>query len=985
MSDDYVCFSYEVAVASAIDRFLPKDQRSQFEKWKAGRGGARIDVTLGDRALRIDYGSDAESIHVDAQSGRRTLLNHRAKQRLILDHGSSTLHGPFESWARTKASFPGIRRKVVCGSKELWSSRVDIPYAELRAEGWAIHGPTPATAGLFWTMLTGASNLLHQRLGPPAAVVLFDPDDATEPLVTLRLVEVAAGSMDLVRYDGYRPSGEERPVLRGADLSRRVRATAARRANTTGRLAAAHLAYRESVDRVRGVYDFFTRGDDCAWITNQPALDQIKEVVNSLTGVMGTFAGDGNGGENALHVVVDWFQKLEPHLTFSTDAMTMIKDLWLLYKVINAESLPELGEAETREYVDMLDARPDALGRALAFLSVFSQSRRAQLADACFSELTKAVVVDSGIKEHEETVLDLLNLKLWDFDCEVTFDDAGLLEEIRYHRWKLRLLVRLKNVYVDFQFSTVPAGTATSILLAILTLGGTALIATNYGTGYANIDDAKIALDVSSVVQNGALTYRVNVNRDDSDMDSSAFAFGVNLGQDVLDAIAAAVVSWCNVLNGTILDKVAGVVEKAAGSFPLAWTKAWNARRRPPSLVASGSRDGTRVLRGQLVESPSGMPPSLTSAVPQRVRSHGYSVSRQHLSAWLRNIAPAFSVDRIASLDWETHFGITLPDINALGLPTELQQSLQGLNNTEVGRYYRTRVVRHPPVVTFPQQGTVSDAGNVEMICDVYLEAVVQIASTYWSFEGGFTMRGPARHHDGEYRAGGIAQGGHARLRRAGRSAYEIAGGFLIGEEQRFPPIPIPPSPDFPQFDPFAMPDQPLEVFETPKLVPHTVVSEHAFYRLVEVRLKVTGKLRLGFTSLGDLWLPELTLGLIADTADSALPALSEQLVAASTNAPLAGIPSADLYNFVRATCRDDVVGILGPALVETSAQPQNNRSLVPGFVDLFGSGAAELVSLIVFSQDPSPADADSFTYFVDGDLLYWGVTVDQTISSYVR
>jgi len=173
-----------------------------------------------------------------------------------------------------------------------------------------------------------------------------------------------------------------------------------------------------------------------------------------------------------------------------------------------------------------------------------------------------------------------------------------------------------------------------------------------------------------------------------------------------------------------------------------------------------------------------------------------------------------------------------------------------------------------------------------------------------------------------------------------------------------------------------------LEVFEPPKLVGHTVRSEHVFYRLAEVRLSLTGNLRLGFTSLGDLWLPELTIGLIPDAADSSLPALSGHLIAASARAPLAEIPSGDLYNFVRPTCHEDAVSILGPTLIEPSASPQNSRSLVPGFVELLDQ---ELVNLVVFSQHPTPPNADSFTYFVEGDLLYWGVAVDQTISSHVR
>jgi hypothetical protein len=241
------------------------------------------------------------------------------------------------------------------------------------------------------------------------------------------------------------------------------------------------------------------------------------------------------------------------------------------------------------------------------------------------------------------------------------------------------------------------------------------------------------------------------MDQDASDMDSSAFIFGVNLVQDVIDSLVTVVISFADSLNTTILGKIREPVTAVLTSFPFSWPKIWNGQIGPAGVTSLGVTNSMRTLRATMPSeflSPIGN--SSTAADFNKVSPLGYGVSRHYLTAWVRTILyharcwlPYVVLDNI---DWESKLNITLPNISTWPVPHEAAVGEPDEIVEEVGRFYRTSINPGDPahfVVRFPSSGSVNVAGEACVNC--YMTFGAYVTMRYTRFVKDDASNDPAR------------------------------------------------------------------------------------------------------------------------------------------------------------------------------------------------------------------------------------------------
>jgi hypothetical protein len=991
---------YGIETNPDLEKMLSREDARTFAQLR-GRPATKVEVRLSDSELLIDYGREiGEEIRVDLNSGRRVVVNHRKKELFVLDHGPSTFSTDHVDSSHPPAIMRNIHKTVRGGDKEIAVRRIDIDAGEFHVEGWATVGvERPASTSSLWAFMTGLPRLAQEQIGIPVELSIFSSADSSSPLVRVQLHEIDRDKdLKSIGYPNYRTVHEREGNGAGRSTRRSMRTSAAERAAGSRAGYMARLSPGDLIDPSRFLSMLGT-GDDAAWITRQPTLNRLIILFNAFTGILGTIESNGQG----IRFVIDWYGKLVSHLHFGSPAHTTavlqeIWYLWLVYKALNGQQLSGLTAQEQSLYQVVTAVNDsDFLAKIVAifhFKDSLPSSRFNELARSNFSDdIGGPISIDTQVTEktfRDFTPGDVLRAKLWDFDTSLTFYDSGAITRMNYRNGKLHLVLGIKQIYVDFQFVTWPSGSGWSILAAIVSLGGTALLSSNYGSGYANVDDARLAFDIDAVSENGELKYRITVDETDSDMDSSAMVLGVNIAQTVLDMIGSAIVSWWNTFNDDLLSEVAKSVKKLANKVPLQFPRMWKARRHPPAFAAVGSESGTRVLRGRLIQRLPDQIGSLTTAVADYVDESGFGVSRQYLASWIRGIIPAFNTERMVDLDWEGNFGVALPDITTLPGP-QLQFSGSWFTS-EVGRYYRTRIERHAPIVTFPQQGMVHSAGDVELIFDVYLEAVVKIASTVLQSAGGIRFVGFDKIPAGSSEPAWRSAEARAQAIRSRSGSSETAVGRNNAGEARAPAfernvpgdgapgVPgVPGMPVIPDFG-FDVPQSGI-MFDPPHMEATTITTEQPLHTFIALRARVKGLLLLGFEPLGNLWLPEITIAMETQgTGTNTSLVLTDQLVSGSADTPFNAIGTDLLYAFVQPTCVSDAQSLLAELKADRSAPPVNSRMMIPDFV----SATDEILNMVKFSQTATAADATDFTYWVDGDLLYWGITIDEQLSGHI-
>lgn len=1004
-----ICIEYELMVSKTTFEGFSDQARQILERLAVRPSKQRISVLLSDQEIVWGYGDKSEVIlRLNLDSGSRLLIDHRRKEYLSLDQGpESSKLAPFGGRMPTVRRI-GNCREFQAGELRTSNELFQVYTQELSVDAWIspnVIAPAKAIRALVNLLIPGAPEETS-NLGLPTELLMRDYKSPEANAFHVKLVDfrrVAEKVEPFAPPAGYRNTAPDRAPrsVKTAKKNKVLAPAALDRASIS--LAEALRLGLQRKDLGANLAGALVGGDDFALLTDQPFLEQTQNALNALGCVFGKFSGDGDGGNETMHVRVDWWNQLRPHFNFSdNDAVVdSLKQLWLAYKVMQGKPLVGIPYSEQiyppseyQTYVQIARGEivdPDIravlgleVARYFTFLDAFSRSRVAELEETEFNDLTKELRLDFGIKDYKKkNVLGLLDFRTWDFDTDIAIDGTNVIQALKHDTDHIKLVIYLKQFYVDFQFSTTPSGSALSIILAILSLGGTALLSTNYGWGYFNIDDAQIAIDITSSQVGDTTELQATVDSDASDMDSSAFVFGVNLVQDVLDALVTVVVSFANSLNPTILEQIRRPIADLIKGLPFQWPEIW-AATGGPGVTTGGVADALRAIKGKLASPLPDIPESFTKADYARVSPLGYAVSRQYLTGWVRSIIGGYPEERIADADWQGKFGVALPDISTFPIPPDIEAQL-GPFEGEVDRYYRTRIVRRAPVVGFPQSGQVSYAGQLEAWCEVYLEAVVKIAHPE-------TVTTPERTRC--YDISGVPGLEPPEMIPGVGEALEI-------EPPGFGPLPPPehwkaPGRRMPKIDMGSNPrgyfflglgvpnlsqggKGMICVHEPPEMHVTTTYSLHSLSTLVKARFRATGNLLLGFNRQGNPWLPEIRISL---EESNGAPILQPDVPEVETADSFDGVDRDQLRKFVQGLCFQDVQKLLTRVTFAALDAPASVRRLVPEAAVFLGA-PQDLLDMVIYRQRGS-GDPPALSYLIEGSLLYWPFDIVENLSSHL-
>ncbi|MGD8860241.1 MAG: hypothetical protein PVI30_09515 [Myxococcales bacterium] len=381
-----------------------------------------------------------------------------------------------------------------------------------------------------------------------------------------------------------------------------------------------------------------------------------------------------------------------------------------------------------------------------------------------------------------------------------------------------------------------------------------------------------------------------------------------------------------------------------------------------PALRTAGARDGLRSLCGALAV-PLTRIPNTTRVDPDRVHAMGYALSRRYLTAWLCELTGQRSPSsRRIEMDWEGALGVTLPALSSFPLP-ELSP-----DGYEIDRHYETRLVRLSPRVIFPQAGSVARAGQVEALVDVELRAVLTELRESGSDEPEVSWYDPPHAYDPN---SGIHPGAHGDLHppadahltpRMGAAALRKASlRGAAGVTARTAGISA----------------RALSAWAPPVAHPAGTVIDHTLATLARVRMRLRGDLHLGFNARGNMWLPELRLT-VAAVQDQ--PLLGEETIDVAAETPLDSVPADAIAELVQAAARQEIQELMRPAVFTGSDAPRVSRALVPGELLLLGV-SEEILNLATLRQ---AGGGDGLSYAVVGDLLYWPIELEETLTQHI-
>jgi hypothetical protein len=777
---------------------------------------------------------------------------------------------------------------------------------------------------------------------------------------------------------------------------------------------------------------------DYAWMTKQPFLDRIKSMVNQISKGFTRFSGDANGG--AMHLNIDWWAQLEPDLRFQNheQAVATLKKGWFAYRVntyrpADTSKLVGLTTAERATYdtfIADLERRaslnadwhvriqecfdqyrstsacrilltigyePSALASSLgytAFPPLFPQATIDRLVEREFSVIA-AKDVSFGLTETAGSAGDVVGYELWDFDIEVTIDRDPLLDTVEFYGGGINSTFAIKQIWIDFQYVTYPADTWESLACGILTGGACTVLSTNYGVGYANSDAARVRVNsVFRRADDGTITLLPTVDETASQLDFSAGLLGLNLGQDIITAIAGAIASILDAPNSAILDGLETALRGSLRDVPMNWLANWNASQGPPAVqnLPRPFRIGSD--RGLLVE---GFTPEIVEGGGAATATggivdltfgqpFGFAFSADYLEDWANTIMGNVAESSLPSPPQQTDFNIPFPDLSSLSLPSArptidpgrragsvLDDLLASLSDQHPyippgcarpaaespRRVLRYRITRSRPEVALPPTGNANYAGMLRFQQKLVLEAVQTRSEPKL---GKVTPRRCRRVDFGELPP-----------IRAGEIPTAPPGG---SRDPGLPPQP-------PTFPPFGeVPLQADVVCEPAKCHWFYVDEETLLKTYLDAEVPVEAKLQVGFDGHGEMWIPSINLRALEDGNDVRLtPSVGTLRV----EAPFDQVPRTSLEDIVKRVVVTDLRPIARPL---SESVVYSYRTLLSDLYSVAGIIPAELDNLFMFHQVPASgttySTGDPPLYTVSGDMLYWPIMMEETVSNHL-
>lgn len=380
-----------------------------------------------------------------------------------------------------------------------------------------------------------------------------------------------------------------------------------------------------------------------------------------------------------MHVEMDLFNSITGKLDYTEDFYLRLKRLLVYLKLMEGEELPVdndesggLTSDEIEAYEQIIEETENEnqynrpIERIKRYKAKFDAQRRDEIAEVHFATLGISGNKDINFGEDEITENgEFVKLKIWDFDT--TLDLNGDLIDTFDLRddGTIRLRVFIDSIHVDYQWSTLPNGSLSSWICNILTLGACSwTLQSNYGYGYFELDNSELAFDLAPKMKNGELTFDLEIDEDDTEIDIGTVNIGVNPIADILSLAASAVASWFDGLGkGRIIDGIKDGIEEFKLDQLLPWASNLHNINGPgiEADIGTFENDGIALAATVTGDEPFPMSPSIRPDL-SRIDQQGFLYSRRYLTAWLHRIIGHVPEEETLNINISEEFGITLSD-----------------------------------------------------------------------------------------------------------------------------------------------------------------------------------------------------------------------------------------------------------------------------------------------------------------------------------
>lgn len=1009
-------------------------------------------VLLGPEVVRID------------DKGRSVTFDFRTDERLFLDHDSETYQ--LTRGVRTPEASDGVDLELTdttrpddfgAGVQRLSTATVDGWSIECWSRPFDESGPALAA---FWSALVPGAGQQLARRGLPAAVrarrtgydeeLRFElqavntaelPTQPTEPpggyVSATDVDEFEEATTELKATTALRNLGSEPnqealyDALQKFDVADDDRLEQlADILGTGGESGGASAPLSGTRTRTMGLTN---QGPDCAWVTDQAALDQARAIVDEISGTFTTFTGGSQ--PDKLHIDIDWWQQLESALTFSDTnrAVDAIKRLWLYSRVLAGEGpFDVMTQNEVQEYNNSVQGETERALRLINFLGLFSESRLQTVADDVWSDLTSPLTVDLGPDDiHEYGVANLVDVHFRDMDAELRVNGASLLSELSYTSDGIRVAIDVPKIRIDFEYETDGIPSAGGIACGILTLGACTALLNNKGTGYVSVSNAHLVATLKPTVTGDTVEWEPTLDRQASNIPVDLQLYGSLPGM-VLSAVYDTQDVFKQRINDRLISELASNLSELPLDITEGWPTTWHAANGPIIGVdeVRTTSDGG-VLGGEVAQNrgSAGSQPAPVSGHP--VSEVGYAFAEPYLTAWVIEHTGTLAAEATAGDSVREDLDVTLPEPESMADSTDMDDDdafgvdtgggLPGCQKptTPPPQYdNRTTLVRDTPEVRLP---TTADPDHIGTVVAGYTLSIRAIktetkAQPYVEppkcadLDVGIGGRGPQL--DPMPYATAELGGDHRRF--LGRSGSRV--GEKPRERARFELAHLLSSADGPLAvgrvaergrnrrgfggDGFPRPDDdgpggysPGDGFPFPGNGPggggfgrglpdrvcepmhcrwFTREEETTLETYLRAEVTVAAPLTVGFRQFGELWYPEVQLGW-----DRSLDVSIDSL---QTDGPVENLGRERIRGIVREACAADVETVLNelPNTSDLSA----TRQVIPDIVTLVDQDVPQAVlELLSFDGADSSGDAD---YALDNDHAYWPITIDETLRNHI-
>lgn len=613
----------------------------------------------------------------------------------------------------------------------------------------------PSAGRNLWRLLLPGSDAELSRAGLPYEIVLQDSESDSQVYLRARLI--AAKPIQDGDIPEFRPP-EGYSETKPETVHRKISARGER--HTAGSPSRAAREMRRTHRLRRG-------GQDAAWAARQAVLDTAASAINSLGSLFDRFRGRDV-------VSIDWQEDISGHLdSLEGDGPERTRALQLLnlfFRIYRRESIVSdadhplgitaaerqafdqaLGDHRTgvlrNDTCGLLNLDDDACRVAIFYdtiwaLSGRSQSRIDNLAIAQWDQLEQKIDLRRQRVGGENC---WFQFQAWDFDIEIILDGEEIVEGLQFNDdGKIHLVLAVKEIYADFQWSSGPnPDGACSMLCALFSFGLCALLTINYSPwSHLVVEDARIFVEFEPNLRRGRIRWDRGIDRRRSEFDVDMFLLGVNPAQNIFDLGASVLGSWFQAFNGDLLDRVEETIEDVLDLPFFNWPETWHTENGPDiradAALLSENRGSFEASLIQTRGLPGAIAEDIDFGLIPAGATFSFVVSRRYLTAWVNEFATVARVSATTEMPvskFEAGTGITLPDPahlpgagDAVSYPDPVRPPFPGCDTTPPGPppllINRVALTRSAMTVTLPEAGVQPVAGRVSANYRLVAQAV---------------------------------------------------------------------------------------------------------------------------------------------------------------------------------------------------------------------------------------------------------------------